>query len=110
MIVLFNNLISNALKYQPKDDDHQPQIHIYQKEIDTSSVVMIVDNGIGIQAAYLEEIFEPFKCLHSSSEYEGTGLGLSICKTIMQKLAGTLHITSEYGKGTSIQLSFPKRS
>ena len=75
---LFQNLLSNALKFRKKDEP--PVIRIYSEPWNSSSRIIVQDNGIGFDPRYTEEIFMVFKRLHSYHEFEGTGVGLSICK------------------------------
>lgn len=83
---LVQNLLGNALKYVPAGV--APVIHV--SAIDEQAVwrFSVADNGIGIDPQYHSRIFEPFKRLHSQSEYRGTGLGLAICKRIVEGFGG----------------------
>jgi len=109
--MLFQNLISNGLNYQPKDDpEHLPKVHISAKSDETSCLVFIEDNGIGISDRYLQHLFVPFKRYHSDSEYKGTGLGMSICKKIMEKHGGKIEVSKTSSQGTNVKLTFPNTS
>lgn len=106
---LFNNLISNSIKYQPKDKlNHIPVISISHTINDCNYRILIEDNGIGIENTYKNELFEPFKRFHSNAEYEGTGLGLSICKKVMDKHNGIIELKSTSENGSTFILTFPK--
>lgn len=106
--ILFSNLISNSLKYQPLNlDDHIPKVQINADKSQEFLTVNIEDNGIGISEDYMENIFEPFTRFHNSSEYSGTGLGLSICKKIMHKHNGNIRIVKSDHTGTIFKLEFP---
>jgi len=61
----------------------------------------ITDNGIGFDEKYARTIFEPFKRLHSQTQYPGTGIGLAICKSIADRHGWRLAIKSAPGKGTT---------
>lgn len=108
MIILFHNLISNAIKYMPKDNQHKPKISISQQANKECDLITISDNGIGIEEEFLSKIFQPFRRLHTSSEYEGTGLGLSICKSIVENHNGDLSVNSTVGKGSNFCIKLPK--
>lgn len=97
--LIFQNLIGNALKYQAKGT--QPKISITGLESETHWHFEVKDNGIGIEEAKREQIFELFKRLHSKEQYPGTGLGLAICKKIIESLGGSIWVTSA-PKGRSI--------
>lgn len=106
MVQLFQNLISNALKFIPKD--RKPIIEIKVKEKNEYYEFSVEDNGIGIEKQYLEKIFLVFKRLHGKEEYEGTGIGLATCKKIVDNLGGKIWVKSDYGKGTTFFFTIPK--
>ena len=95
---VFQNLISNGLKY------HQPgvapQIKVTCTETETDYLFSVEDNGIGIEAAYFEKIFVIFQRLHNKDEYTGTGMGLAIAKKIIENLGGKIWVESDSGKGS----------
>jgi len=103
---LFQNLIGNALKYC----ESVPAIHIGSSDENDYWLFCVKDNGIGIDAAYLEQIFDVFKRLHSKSEYPGTGMGLSICKKIVEKLGGKIWVESKLGEGSAFYFTLPKKN
>ncbi len=105
---VFHNLISNSIKYQPKDNNHIPKINIWSESNDANNHIFIKDNGIGIDKTYLDNLFTPFKRFHTSSEYKGTGLGMSICKKVMQKHHGDITLVKTSNCGSLFKLSFPK--
>ncbi len=105
---LLANLISNALKYQPKTEGHAPRLSISQVNEKDKTILFIKDNGIGMDKKYCQTIFEPFRRLHSSAEYAGTGLGLSICKSIVEKHKGTVKVESEPGYGSKFIIILPR--
>lgn len=109
---VFNNLISNALKFRKKDVP--PVIHIYSRYTKENGSpnycqIFVSDNGIGIDNRYLEEIFAVFKRLHSYHEIEGTGIGLSICKKIMEHHNGFINVTSEVDLGSTFIIGIPEK-
>lgn len=103
---LFQNIISNGIKYQ--NEGVQPYIQIRCEELNQKYCISISDNGIGMKEEYLEKIFEPFTRLHSRQNYEGTGIGLAICKRITNRYGGQLRVESQIGEGTTFYLEFPK--
>ncbi len=107
--IVFQNLISNSIKYQPKDKKyHHPIINIFSETDDKNVFIYIQDNGIGIEDEYLEDLFVPFRRFHSSSEYKGNGLGMSICQRIIKKHDGKIRLKSTSAQGSVFELSFPK--
>lgn len=107
LLLVFQNLISNAIKYQPKDKLHIPHIEIRQQNTQDKNIILVKDNGIGIDKNKFGEIFMPFKRFHTSSEYEGTGLGMSIVNKIVEKHNGNIEVQSELGKGSTFSISLP---
>lgn len=103
---LFQNLISNAIKFRNKDTI--PEISVRCEEKGNEYLISIKDNGIGIKEEYKERIFVIFQRLHARTDYEGTGIGLAICHKIMQRMGGKIWVESEFGKGSTFFFTFPK--
>lgn len=103
--LLFSNLLSNALKYNTSE---QPVVSVDCKETEADYLISVSDNGIGIDNKYAEQIFEIFKRLHTSMEYEGTGVGLAICKKIVESYGGKIWVESEVNSGATFSFSLPK--
>lgn len=103
---LFQNLLSNALKYRAAD--RAPVITIKAKDKGTEYQFSVEDNGCGIDPEFANVIFQPFKRLHTRDEIEGTGLGLSICRKIMEMHQGGIWVESEPGKGSVFYFTIPK--
>lgn len=106
LVQLFQNLISNALKF--KKANQAPEISISSYETADESTVFVKDNGIGISRNDQQKIFEIFHRLHSRDTYEGTGIGLAICQKIAKQLNGRLWVESEEGEGATFYFSTPK--
>jgi signal transduction histidine kinase len=107
MVQLFQNLISNAIKY--RSADREPEVTIGCVEhSDTLVCYFVKDNGIGIAKQYYDTVFQAFKRLHSKVEYEGTGVGLAICKKIVEIHGGDIWIESVEGEGSTFYFTLPK--
>ena len=104
LIQLFQNLISNALKYCDKN----PEISIDLKSEKNNWIIQVSDNGIGFDNKYNEKIFVVFQRLHTRDEYSGTGIGLAVCKKIAERHGGSISAVSEPGKGSVFSIRFPK--
>ena len=104
---VFQNLISNAIKY--KKPDTPPKIHIssVQDNENKEYIFSISDNGIGIEEQYFDRIFNIFQRLHTREEHEGTGIGLSVVKRIVERHGGRIWLESEQGKGSTFYFTIP---
>jgi PAS domain S-box-containing protein len=107
MIQIFQNLISNALKY--RNPQNNPKVIIRAKELKKEWKFSVEDNGIGIETEYFDKIFNIFQRLHNKSEYSGTGMGLAIVKKIIENQNGKIWLKSEKGIGTTFYFTLPKR-
>ncbi len=105
---LFQNLISNALKFV--DKGRTPQISI-NAELQGNScwLFSVKDNGIGIDSKYVDKIFAIFQRLHSAVEYKGTGIGLSICKKVVEHYGGEIWVESKLGEGSTFYFTLKDR-
>ncbi len=105
---LFQNLISNALKF---NTGPQPTVEIRAVSTgvttDNEVVIIVSDNGIGFDAKYKDQIFGMFKRLHGRSEFAGTGIGLTICKKIVDNHRGRIEADSAPGYGTTFTITLP---
>jgi len=103
---VFQNLISNSLKYQQKDV--VPCVTISFTETNDLWQFAVADNGIGISDKYFEKIFVLFQRLHNKDEYSGTGIGLAITKKIIENMGGEIWVNSGMGKGSTFYFTIPK--
>lgn len=103
---LFQNLISNALKFHKKNIP--PEVSI-QGHMNDSGVceILVSDNGIGIDDQYAQRIFKPFERLHGRSEYEGTGMGLAICRKIVERHGGAIAVKCRPNEGCEFSVTLP---
>lgn len=116
---LFQNLLSNSLKFCRKDV--VPNVRVYAERVTGNLVspgnginpseefcrIHVQDNGIGFDEQYAEKIFVIFQRLHSNHLFEGTGIGLSICKKIVEKHNGFISATSVPEKGATFTITLP---
>ena len=103
---LFQNLITNALKYI--GEGVTPNIHISFENQQDCWCFKIKDNGIGIESQYQEKIFQLFQRLHAKNEYVGTGIGLSLCKKVVHQHLGEIGVDSEIGQGSTFYFTIHK--
>ena len=101
---LFQNLISNAIKFQ---SDEIPNINISAEQKNNIWEFSVKDNGIGIEPEFFDRIFKIFQRLHTREEYPGSGIGLAICKRIVQMHGGKIWVDSEIGKGSTFYFTIP---
>lgn len=117
---LFYNLLGNAIKFSRPDVP--PVIHISSRMLPASEVhmhptlnsmssyyeIIFSDNGIGIDEAFIEEIFQIFQRLNARERFEGTGIGLALCKKIVLNHNGEIYVRSKEGIGTAFHVLLPK--
>ena len=103
---VFQNLISNAIKFKKKNTASEIQIHCEDKS--TEWEFSVTDNGIGIAEEYFNKLFKVFQRLHSEDEYPGTGIGLAICKKIINLYNGKIWVTSKPNIGSTFYFTIPK--
>ncbi|MRG47910.1 PAS domain-containing protein [Chitinophaga sp. SYP-B3965] len=114
---LFSNLISNALKFNTRDE---PAINITVTMLDMDAqlpeglnpslsycLIEFKDNGIGFDQQYAEQIFTIFQRLHTKHEYAGTGIGLALCRKIVLNHHGSITAHSENGEGATFRIILP---
>lgn len=116
---VFQNLISNALKFSAKDIT--PEITIHARTVNKRSfqaeeepkgrfvIISVKDNGIGFDEKYVQNIFSLFERLNTKDLYEGTGIGLAIAKKIVEKHSGMITAHSKEGQGAEFLILLPLR-
>ncbi len=106
---LFQNLLSNALKFL--DARRKPEISVVAQSVSLDGApacrLIVADNGIGFEEKFAEGIFNPFKRLHARTEFEGTGIGLAIVRRIVERHRGTIEAFSTPGVGTKFVVTLP---
>ncbi|WP_018615333.1 PAS domain-containing protein [Segetibacter koreensis] len=118
---LFQNLITNALKFSKRNVS--PQISIYSAVVSGENInssdrleesknklynlIEISDNGIGFEQEYADKIFKMFQRLHGKTEYEGTGIGLAIVRKVVENHKGFIEAVSQPGKGATFKVFLP---
>lgn len=120
MSQLFNNLISNSIKF--RQPDIKPVISITTEKVSKSEKdkyhlpleinyfkIVLRDNGIGFEAEYEEKIFQIFQRLHGKTEYAGSGIGLAICKKIVDNHDGVIYAQGNLGKGSAFVVILPEK-
>ena len=103
--MLFQNLISNALKFRKKDST--PLIKISAERQSDKWLFSIKDNGIGIDPCQQERIFTIFQRLHARTDFEGTGIGLAHCQKVVELHGGTIGVESTPGEGSRFYFTIP---
>ena len=115
---LFQNLLSNALKFHKPGQ--APEVTISARLFpaqdyqlagaapgDEICQIMVADNGIGFEEQFVEQVFTLFQRLHTRQEYEGTGIGLAVCRKIAHRHGGSIVAKSEKDQGTTFIIRLP---
>ena len=115
---LFQNLLSNALKFHKPGQP--PEVTISARVLPSTEPqaagggpeqeicqIVVADNGIGFEEQYVEQVFTLFQRLHSRQEYEGTGIGLAVCRKIAHRHGGSIVAKSEKGQGATFIVKLP---
>ena len=104
LVQLFQNIVSNALKY--RHPDRQGHVHIRSVAKDGEWIFSVRDNGIGIDPQYAPQIFKIFKRLNGH-KYAGAGMGLAICQKIVERFGGRIWVESKLGEGAMFFFTIP---
>ena len=115
---LFQNLLSNALKFTPPD--RVPLVHVSASMLPPDQMqavypnaqgsylsISVQDNGIGFEQKYADRIFNLFQRLHGRNEFAGTGIGLAVCKKVVDNHGGYLSAQSQPGIGSTFRVYLP---
>jgi PAS domain S-box-containing protein len=100
---ILTNLLTNAIKFSPDRE----RVFLTVKGSGHQLIIIVRDEGIGIDEDEIEKVFEPFLRGRSAASIQGTGLGLSIVKKSVQLLNGTIHVKSTLGEGTTFTVAIP---
>jgi len=100
---VFQNLFSNALEYS---GDEPPRVHVDAERAGDRWIVSVGDEGIGIDPADAERVFEVFQSLHGHEE-AGTGIGLALVKRIVERHDGDIWVDSAPGEGATFSFTLP---
>ena len=104
---LLQNLLTNAIKFQPKNN--QPAITISCDSTAQGWEIAVADNGVGISPEYRDQVFQVFARLHDLQEYEGNGIGLAICQKIVDIHHGRIWVEDNQPQGTVFHFTVAKR-
>lgn len=104
LLQLFQNLISNAIKFS---DKNEPKVHVGVSPYKSTWIFSVRDNGIGISPEFYERIFALFQRLHTRETFQGTGIGLAVCKKIVEQHGGQIWVDSVEGEGSIFYFTFP---
>ncbi len=102
-VALFQNLISNAIKYR---SEQPPRAEISVRKVEGAWEFSVADNGIGIAPEFHEKVFVAFKRLNGP-KIPGTGIGLAICQRVVERYGGTIRVQSELGAGATFIFTLP---
>jgi signal transduction histidine kinase len=103
LVQVFEILLRNALHHR---SERPPRIHIGAEKQDNEWIFAVQDNGPGIEAEYLERVFQPFERLRPG---EGAGMGLTICRAIVERHGGRTRVESEPGAGSTFLFTLPAK-
>ncbi len=106
LVQLFQNLISNAVKF--RDKNRPAEIRIGCKDDGNTWKIFARDNGVGFDSAHSDRIFEIFQRFHSRDEYPGTGIGLAVAKKIVERHNGKIWVDSRPNEGATFYFTLMK--
>ena len=105
--VVLQNLLGNATKFSARVDDPLVKVDLLRNGAEV--VIRVADNGAGFNMEYAENLFQPFRRLHSYDDFAGTGIGLATVSRIVRRHGGRIWAEAEEGKGATFSVAFPER-
>jgi signal transduction histidine kinase len=108
MDIVFNNLISNAIKYRNRNAAHVSRLNITWKVTQQEATLVFEDNGKGISSEHLDKVFQMFYRAHP--DLPGTGIGLFIVSETIRFLNGSIQVESEEGRWTRFTIRIPNHA
>ncbi|HZH03953.1 MAG TPA: PAS domain S-box protein [Myxococcaceae bacterium] len=106
--MVFQNLLSNALKYTRPRAEAEIEVLAHERSDDTE--VIVRDNGVGFDMQYVGKLFGVFQRLHTVEQFEGTGIGLANVRRIISRHGGHTWAESTLGQGASFHFTLPRRT
>ncbi len=103
---LLINLLGNAWKYTTRT--HIPSVTVTRREEKDGPVFAVRDNGVGFDMNFAQHLFEPFRRMHTLSEFPGVGIGLATAARIVQRYGGKIWTDSKVGEGSSFYFTLPE--
>ncbi len=105
LLLVFVNLVTNGLKF---NESRPPRVEVRYEDLGVYWEFKVIDNGIGIDPRYHQQIFELFGRLHHQGQFAGSGTGLNLARRIIEEHRGTLSVDSAPGTGSTFIVSLPK--
>jgi PAS domain S-box-containing protein len=105
LVLLFQNLVGNAIKY--RQEGRPPQVQVGAEPAEGGWRFHVRDNGMGIEEKYRERIFVLGERLHSESKIPGNGYGLAICEKVVGRRGGRMWVESTFGEGSTFYFTWP---
>jgi signal transduction histidine kinase len=105
----FVNLLGNAVKYTSARPVARIQVHA-QELPDGQHSIVVTDNGAGFDPQYVDQLFKPFRRLHTATEFVGEGMGLANVRRIVERHSGSVRACGRLGEGASFTLVFPPQT
>ena len=107
MRLVLQNLLGNAWKYTGHTPDARIRLFLAPDQPSGQVCFCVSDNGAGFDPAYADQLFQPFKRLHNSQQFEGTGIGLATVARIVQRHGGAVRAEGQVGQGARFWFSLP---